>query len=192
MQKHRQLAHQEGVFAVCFPQAVLMVPSSVFVSVTRGECSPGDGFPLGKTIRFGSLQFITDRFGGLSLSPLRGGSGAVIMGPASGGPPLLQWTMMGSPIEGFSMAPSGEGRTDLPFPGRHDTESLPISTMTIPRPENPLTVQATTTIPPWQEMPRSDDNFPLELWCACWEVAQRRIELAGRQAVMVADPSEPL
>jgi hypothetical protein len=66
-----------------------MVLSSVFVPITRGEHSPGDGFPLGKTISFGRLEFVADRFGSLSLPPLGGGSGAVVMDPARGGPPLL-------------------------------------------------------------------------------------------------------
>jgi hypothetical protein len=60
VKKHRQLARQEGGFASSFPQAILMVPSSAFVPVTEGERSPGDGFPFGKTTRFGSLEFITD------------------------------------------------------------------------------------------------------------------------------------
>jgi hypothetical protein len=62
---------QEGGLAACFPQAVLMVPSSVFVPITRGEHSPSDGFPLGKTISFGRLEFIADRFNSLSLPPWR-------------------------------------------------------------------------------------------------------------------------
>jgi hypothetical protein len=84
------------------------------------------------------------------------------MGPTHCGPSLLQWTMMGSPIEGFPADPGGEGSTNLIFPGRHDMESPPTSTMTILWSENPLTDQATTTIPPWQEMPWSDDNLPLK------------------------------
>jgi hypothetical protein len=133
---------------VCLPQAIAIVSSSVFIPITEGERSLGDGFPPGETIRFGSLEFIADQFSGLSLSPLGGGSGAVIMVPARSGPSLLQQTMMGSPIEGFPMAPGREGWTDLPFPGRHDAESPPTSKMTIPQPENPPTDQAMTTFLP--------------------------------------------
>jgi hypothetical protein len=79
-----------------------MVPSSVFVPITGGERSPYGGFPLDKTIHFGSLEFIADQFSNLSLSPLGSSLGAIIMGPARGGPSLLQWTMTGSPIEGCS------------------------------------------------------------------------------------------
>jgi hypothetical protein len=66
----------------------MIVPSSAFVPITEGECSPSDVFLLGKTICFGSLEFVADRFSGLSLSPLSGGSGAVVMGVAHGGPLL--------------------------------------------------------------------------------------------------------
>jgi hypothetical protein len=64
-----------------------------------------DGFSLSETIRFVNLEFIADRFDDLSLSPLGDGSGTVIMGPACGGPPLLQRTMVGDPTEGFCHTP---------------------------------------------------------------------------------------
>jgi hypothetical protein len=48
---------------------VLMVPSSVFITSTGGERSPCEGFSLGETIRFGSLEFIANQFNGMSLSP---------------------------------------------------------------------------------------------------------------------------
>jgi hypothetical protein len=114
------------------------------------------------------------------------------MGPARGRPLLLQRTMTGDPTEGFPTTPNGEGRTDLPFPGRQSAESHPTSNMTIPRSGNSPTNQATMTIPPLQETPRSDANLPLERWRACSEVAQRQSELAGGQAMTVAGPCEAL
>jgi hypothetical protein len=138
---------------------ILIVPSLVFITTTDAERSPCEGFHLGETIRFRSLEFIANRFGGLSLSPPLGdSSGAIVMGPTRGEPPLLQRTMMGGPIEGPPMTPNGEGRTDIPFLERSGAEVSPTSTTTIPRSENPLADQAMMTIPPWQETPWSDDN----------------------------------
>jgi hypothetical protein len=108
-----------------------------------------DGFSLGETIRFGSLELIADHFGGLSLSPLGNGSGTTAMSPAYGGPPLPQQIMVENPTEGFPTAPSGEGRNDLPFPRRHDVKASPTSTTTMPRPEGPMTDQVVATIPLW-------------------------------------------
>jgi hypothetical protein len=49
-----------------------------------------DDFSLAETIHFGSIKFITDRFGGLSLNPMGGSSDTVVMGFARGGPPSPQ------------------------------------------------------------------------------------------------------
>jgi hypothetical protein len=46
-----------------------MVPSSSLVVSADGECLTCSGFSRGETVRFGSLEFITDRYGDLSLSP---------------------------------------------------------------------------------------------------------------------------
>jgi hypothetical protein len=58
------------------------------VATPGGQRSPCEGFSLGKTIRFGSVKFVTDRFGRLSLSSF-GDSSGVDTGPAYGEPPLL-------------------------------------------------------------------------------------------------------
>jgi hypothetical protein len=70
-----------------FPLDVPTVPSSVLVIAADGECLSCGGFSLGETICFGGLEFIADRFSGLSLSPMGDGSDAIIMGSACGGPP---------------------------------------------------------------------------------------------------------
>jgi hypothetical protein len=44
-----------------------MVPSSVLTVATDGEHLWCDGFSIGEPIHFGSLEFITDRFGDLSI-----------------------------------------------------------------------------------------------------------------------------
>jgi hypothetical protein len=67
--KHRQLVHLKGGFAACFPLDVLMVHSSTLTIATTRECLTCGGFSLGETIHFGSLEFITDYFNSMSLSP---------------------------------------------------------------------------------------------------------------------------
>jgi hypothetical protein len=157
--KHQQLARQEGGFAACFSLDVPMVPPLARAVATNGEHLLCDGFSLGETICFGSLEFITNCFGCLSLSPLGDGLDAIVMGPAGGGLSLLPWTMVGDSAEWFPTAPSGEGRTDLPSPRRHIAE-------------NWLADQATMTIPPGQETPWIEANLPLKRQRACWLAAQ--------------------
>jgi hypothetical protein len=112
-----------------FFYTVLMVPSSAFIATTGGVRSPCDVFSLGETIRFKSLEFIANRFGGMSL-PLKDGSGAIIMGPACGEPPLLQQTMMGGPIEGSPRLLMGKGGPASPSHGDAAWRFLPLQ----PRP----------------------------------------------------------
>jgi hypothetical protein len=76
-----------------------MVPSSALSVTADGERLSCGGFFLGKTIRFGSLEFISDHFGGLSLSPMGDGSDAIVMGSARGGPPYPLRAMMGDSAE---------------------------------------------------------------------------------------------
>jgi hypothetical protein len=64
-----------------------MVPSFALVVATDGERLSCGGFYLGKIIHFGSLEFIADYFGVLSLSLRRDGSDASFMGSTRNGPP---------------------------------------------------------------------------------------------------------
>jgi hypothetical protein len=61
---------RKGDLQRAFPIDIPMVPSSVLAITSDGECLSCSGFSLSETIRFGSLEFITDLFGGLSLSPM--------------------------------------------------------------------------------------------------------------------------
>jgi hypothetical protein len=61
---------KKGELQQAFPLGVLMVPSSVLTIATDGERLSCHVFSLGETICFGSLEFITDRFDSLSLSPM--------------------------------------------------------------------------------------------------------------------------
>jgi hypothetical protein len=123
-----------------------MVPLSALTIATDDERLSCGGFSLGKMIHFGSLEFIADRFGGLSLSCTWESSDAIAMDSTHGGPPSPQQAMTRHPIEGSSMASNEEGRINFPPPKRRS-----MATTTL-RPEKPPTIQATMTIPPRQEM----------------------------------------
>jgi hypothetical protein len=89
-----------------------MVPSSVLVVATNGQCLSCDGFSLSETIRFGSIEFIANHFGSISLSPSGDVSDANVMGSARSRPPSPPWTMMGNSTEEFPTASDGKGRID--------------------------------------------------------------------------------
>jgi hypothetical protein len=94
-----------------FPLDVPMVLSSALTVTADGERLSCGGFSLGETICFGSLKFIIDLFGGLSLSSLGDGSDAIVMGSTSGRPPSPLWATMGDSTEEFHMTLDGEGPT---------------------------------------------------------------------------------
>jgi hypothetical protein len=93
-----------------------MIHSSMLVIATDRECLTCIGFSLSETVHFGSLEFIIDCFGCLSLSPKGGGggeSGAIFMGTTRSGSSSL-WDMIKNSLDGFYMASSGEGSFGLP------------------------------------------------------------------------------
>jgi hypothetical protein len=57
-----------------------MVSSSTLIVTADGGCLSCDVFSLGETNHFRSLEFIIDRFDGLSLSLMGDGSDAAVMG----------------------------------------------------------------------------------------------------------------
>jgi hypothetical protein len=67
-----------------------MVHSSTLTVTTDDECLTCSGFSLDETVRFGSLEFIANCFGGLSLSAKQSDSGTVFVGTNRSGSPSLQ------------------------------------------------------------------------------------------------------
>jgi hypothetical protein len=100
-----------------FPLDVPMVHSSALAISADGECLTCSGFSLSKTVRFGSLEFIADCFGGLSLSPRRNDSGAAFMGSTHTRPPSLLRAMIEDSTKEFYMTSSGEGASTSPLLG---------------------------------------------------------------------------
>jgi hypothetical protein len=70
--KYRQLARQVWGFVACFPQAILIVPSSSITIAADGDC-------------LGNFEFIADYFRGLSLSPRRSDEGKISLGSTHSG-----------------------------------------------------------------------------------------------------------
>jgi hypothetical protein len=163
-----------------------MVPSSMLAISTSDERLSCDGFSLGQTIHFGSLEFIVDHFGDLSFSPMGDSSDVVVMGSNHGGCPHNGSGQETSPRGSPWLWMEEEGSTSLLLGGMARGLRPPQ-----PQPENPPTVQATTTTPLWQATPWSDTNLPLERWRTCQEVAQRWSKLAGGQAVAMTCPRRP-
>jgi hypothetical protein len=52
-----------------FPLVVLMVPTSVITDTINSERLTCGGFSLGEMVCLGNIEFITDYFSGMSLSP---------------------------------------------------------------------------------------------------------------------------
>jgi hypothetical protein len=113
--KHRQLAHYEGEFAVCFPPDVPMVYSPKLTFIANGNNPTGIGLAPGETIYFGSLEFTTDHFGRLSLSPNVEDSGAIFVGMVHSGSSSLHTALEELSDEGNATSGKG-GSSGLPDP----------------------------------------------------------------------------
>jgi hypothetical protein len=95
---------------------VPMVPSSALTVFADGEHLACNGFSLDKTVHFGSLEFITVCFSGLSPSPRRNDSDVAFMGSTRCGPPSPLWAMFEDSTEEFPMTSSREGALVSPLP----------------------------------------------------------------------------
>jgi hypothetical protein len=141
---------------------VLMVPSSAITITADVECLSCDGFSLGDTILFGSLEFIADFFGDLNLSSQMDVSNAAAMGSTRCGPLSSLQAMTGDSTKEFHMTLDGEGALSLPSPRRHGTGAPLAPTTTMSWPENTPTTQAMTMIPPQLTASRSATDLPFE------------------------------
>jgi hypothetical protein len=183
---------------------ILMVPSSALAITTDVECLSCGGFSLIQTICFGSLEFITDCFSSLSLSPRGDGSDATFMGSTRSGPPSPLWAMIGDSIKEFHTSLGRGGGPGHPSPRRHAVGAPPVPTTTTAWLEDTSTTQAMTMIPPLTTAPRPNTNLPIErqrahqdeiqaqahTWPPCveQEATQWWNELAGGQATAAAWP----
>jgi hypothetical protein len=121
---HRVFANLENTDSWCsrkgdlqraFHLDVLMVTTFAHVISTTGERLICGGFSFGEMVPFGSLEFIANCFGGLSLSPRRNDSGTAIIGSTHVGTPSPLRAMIEDSTEEFYTALSGEGAPASPF-----------------------------------------------------------------------------
>jgi hypothetical protein len=139
-------------FAACFPLNVSIVYSLKLTFVANGNNLTSTGLAPGETICFGSLEFTTDRFGNLSLSPEGNDPGTVFVGMVHSGSLCLHTVLEESTDEGDTA--SGRGASSS-FPSPQGcnvvTTTVPITT-TSPQESTPLlltipTVQLLTALP---------------------------------------------
>jgi hypothetical protein len=91
-----------------------MVHSSTLTVSTDGKHLTCGGFSLDKTTHFGSLEFITDCFNSLSLSPKGNGSGAIFVGMACSRSPSMH-IILGDFVDEFYTTSNREGRSIFPI-----------------------------------------------------------------------------
>jgi hypothetical protein len=148
-----------------------MVHSSTFAVSTNGECLTCSGFSLDETVCLGSLEFIADCFGSLSLSPMGSHLDAIFVGTTHSRSPSLR-AMIEDSIDKFYTTSSGEGSFDLSVSQRHDIGALPAPIATMPRSEDAPTMMM---VPPRTLAPRPNTGLPLERRHTFWEGQQARV-----------------
>jgi hypothetical protein len=124
-----------------------MVSSSMITIAADGEHMTCGGFSLSKIVRLVSFEFIANYFGGLSLSPRRGDSGATLMGSTHNGTPSPRRVMIEDSAEEFLTTSRGEGGSALPSPRRCDMGALPATVTATIWMENDLATQTMMMVP---------------------------------------------
>jgi hypothetical protein len=115
---------------VCFPLNVSMVHSPKLAVINDSKHLTGISFTHGKTIYSGSLEFIADCFGSLSLSDEGNVSSAVFVGMTHSRSPSLHTILEDSANEGGTTSSRG-GNSSFPISRGCNmvTRTIPITTI---------------------------------------------------------------
>jgi hypothetical protein len=108
--------------------------------VANGNNPIGVGYAPDETVCFGSLEFTTDHFGNMSLSPEGEYLGAIFVEMVHSGSPSLHTILEGCSDEGDAVSGGGDSSG---FPGHVVTPTVPI-TIT-PPPKNTLVLLTIST-----------------------------------------------
>jgi hypothetical protein len=106
-----------------------MVYSSKFTVIADGKHQIVLGLALGKTIHFGSLEFIAERIDDLSLFAKGDSSGTIFMGMAHKGTPLLHTILEDSTTEFDTVSSGGSPGRPIYLKRSTVTPSVPITIM---------------------------------------------------------------
>jgi hypothetical protein len=178
-----------------------MVPSLKLAVITDGEHLTDVGFTHGKTIHFGSPEFIADYFGKLSLSDEGKVPDVVFMEMTHNGSPSLHTILEESANEGDTTS-SGGGSSGFSI-SRGCNMATPSTLITTTPPSEgtptPLTI---ATVPLQAAKPQPDNELSSkqqranqeeqQAWAHAWQVdAERRTmrwqsELTGEQVTIEA------
>jgi hypothetical protein len=102
---------------------------------------------LGKTICVGSLEFTTDRFGRLSLSPEGDNSGVIFVGMVNSGLPSLHIALKELSDEGDATPGKGGGSSELPDPRGCNVVTLIVPMTTTSPSENTSALLTVLMVP---------------------------------------------
>jgi hypothetical protein len=122
-----------------------MVPSSKLCFVANSNNPNSLGLAPDSTLRFGSMEFTTDRIGNLSLSPQEWDSGAIFIGMVHSGSRCLHTALEESSNEGGAASSTG-GSTGSPDPRGCNVVTSTDPIIATPALENTPTLQTILTV----------------------------------------------
>jgi hypothetical protein len=130
-----------------------MVYSLILSFIANDNNPTGIGLTPRETIRFGNLEFIIDRLGRLSLSPVEGDSGAIFVGMVHNGSPSLHTALKDSSEEGGTTSGIG-GSPGYPSSRGCNVAIPTVPITTTPVPENTPTLLTILTVMVWTVAPQ--------------------------------------